>query len=186
MSDLVIHNGPDSKSTVGVIIEAKRPGKGGEMMQLKNINTKAFHELLLYYLRERFNTPHNTELKHLVATNIYEWFIFDAQLFEKLFAQDKKLVQQFTDFVEGRLGGKNTNFFHREIAAPIVEKHKANISFAYFDIRDYEKPLSTTCDTEDSGLLALYKLLSPQHLLKLPFANDSNTLDNGFYYELLH
>src|SRR5699024_6962674 len=39
---------------------------------------------------------------------------------------------------------------------------------------------------EDNKLIALFKLLSPEHLLKLPFANDSNTLDKIFYTELLH
>jgi hypothetical protein len=34
--------------------------------------------------------------------------------------------------------------------------------------------------------ISLYKFLSPQHLLKLPFANDSNTLDRRFYNELIH
>ncbi|MER2998960.1 type IIG restriction enzyme/methyltransferase [Pontibacter populi] len=34
--------------------------------------------------------------------------------------------------------------------------------------------------------MALYKLLSPAHLLKEPFANDANSLDKGFYQELLH
>jgi hypothetical protein len=29
-------------------------------------------------------------------------------------------------------------------------------------------------------------LLSPEHLLKLPFTNDSNNLDERFYSELLH
>uniref|UniRef100_UPI00404B165A type IIG restriction enzyme/methyltransferase n=1 Tax=Flavobacterium sp. TaxID=239 RepID=UPI00404B165A len=33
---------------------------------------------------------------------------------------------------------------------------------------------------------ALFKLLSPEHLLKLPFTNDSNSLDKRFYSELLH
>jgi adenine-specific DNA-methyltransferase len=28
--------------------------------------------------------------------------------------------------------------------------------------------------------------LSPEHLLKLPFTNDSNSLDKSFYSELLH
>jgi adenine-specific DNA-methyltransferase len=32
----------------------------------------------------------------------------------------------------------------------------------------------------------LFKLLSPEHLLKLPFTNDSNSLDKRFYSELLH
>jgi adenine-specific DNA-methyltransferase len=39
---------------------------------------------------------------------------------------------------------------------------------------------------DDNQLIALFKLLSPEHLLKLPFANDSNSLDKRFYGELLH
>ncbi|MBU2046384.1 MAG: Eco57I restriction-modification methylase domain-containing protein, partial [Bacteroidetes bacterium] len=38
----------------------------------------------------------------------------------------------------------------------------------------------------DNKLIALFKLLSPEHLLKLPFTNDSNSLDKRFYSELLH
>ena len=38
----------------------------------------------------------------------------------------------------------------------------------------------------DGALAVLYKLLSPASLLRLPFANDSNTLNRGFYTELLH
>ena len=61
-----------------------------------------------------------------------------------------------------------------------------DIEFAYFNIRDYEKPLRNTDKKDDNQLIALFKLLSPQHLLKLPFANDSNSLDKRFYSELLH
>ncbi|MBN4070793.1 Eco57I restriction-modification methylase domain-containing protein, partial [Olleya sp. AH-315-F22] len=39
---------------------------------------------------------------------------------------------------------------------------------------------------DDNKLIALFKLISPEHLLKLPFANDSNSLDKRFYGELLH
>jgi len=74
------------------------------MIRPDNLNAKAFHELILYYLRERI-TNHNLEIKHLVVTNIYEWYVFDAALFEKTFAQNKTLVKQFTDFEEGRLAG---------------------------------------------------------------------------------
>src|SRR5659263_231753 len=51
--DLVIHNGKDSNSTVGVIFETKKPGSKTEMPTCDNINTKAFNELILYYLQER-------------------------------------------------------------------------------------------------------------------------------------
>ncbi len=39
---------------------------------------------------------------------------------------------------------------------------------------------------DDAKLIVLYKLLSPSHLLKEPFANDSNSLNKDFYSELLH
>lgn len=96
-NDLVIHNGDKAKSTVGVIIEAKKPTNKSEMVSTDKLNTKAFQELVLYYLRERI-THKNLEVKHLVATNINEWFIFDEHLFERLFAQNKSLVRQFENF----------------------------------------------------------------------------------------
>jgi adenine-specific DNA-methyltransferase len=74
-NDLVIHNGKDSKTTVGVIIEAKRPTNKSEMLTKENINAKAMQELVLYFLRERI-TQNNKEVKYLIATNVYEWFIF--------------------------------------------------------------------------------------------------------------
>lgn len=92
-NDLVIHNGDRAKSPVGVIIEAKKPTNKTEMVTAERLNTKAFQELVLYYLRERI-TLKNLEVKHLVITNITEWFIFDATMFDRLFAQNKSLVKQ--------------------------------------------------------------------------------------------
>ncbi len=184
-NDLVIHTGKDAKTNVGVIIEAKSPANKTEMLKKNNINQKAFHELILYYLRERI-TAKNIEVKHLIATNIYEWFIFDSRDFDKLFAQNKQLVKQFTDFEEKRLASTDTAFFYKEIAEKFVASLDAEISFTYFDIRDYEKPLKNLDKKDDNVLIALYKLLSPQHLLKQAFLNDSNSLDKTFYSELLH
>lgn len=184
-NDLVIHNGNDAKSTVGVIIEAKKPTNKAEMISSKKLNVKAFQELVLYFLRERI-THKNLEIKHLAATNINEWFIFESSLFEKLFAQNKAFVKQFEDFEAGRLSGKTTDFFYKDVAEPFIASIKSEIEFTYFDIREFEKPLRNVDDKDDNKLIALFKLLSPQHLLKLPFANDSNSLDKRFYGELLH
>jgi type II restriction/modification system DNA methylase subunit YeeA len=183
-NDLVIHNGKDSKTSVGVILEAKRPNNKSEMLKKENINAKAFQELVLYFLRERI-TENNKEIKYLVATNIYEWFIFDAQEFEKTFANNKEFVKQFTDFEEKRLSGTKTEFFYKEIAEPFLANNK-DIPFTYFDIRDYKEALENEDKKDDVKLIALFKLLSPEHLLKLPFLNDSNSLDKSFYSELLH
>lgn len=184
-NDLVIHNGKDAKTNVGVIIEAKSPTNKSEMISVQNLNGKALQELVLYYMRERI-THKNTELKHLVVTNIYEWFVFDAQLFNKLFAENKSFAKKFIDFEEGRLSGNKTDYFYTEIAKPFIEALKSEIAFAYFDIRKYEKQLRNANKEDDKSLVALFKLISPEHLLKLSFANDSNTLDKNFYSELLH
>src|SRR5690625_6105396 len=91
------------------------------MITRDQLNRKALHELILYYLRERI-LHKNLEIKHLIITNIYEWFLFDATLFEQLFAQNKTLVRQFRDFEDKRLSGQSTDFFYRYITAPFIEK----------------------------------------------------------------
>jgi hypothetical protein len=184
-NDLVIHNQKDSKSSVGVILEVKKPKNKAEMVKVENLNAKALQELVLYFLRERI-TNNNLEIKHLIATNINEWFIFDAQIFEKYFCENKQLIQQFEDFAAGRLTGKTTDFFYKEIAKPAIEKIKNELQFTYFNIQDYEAFVRDDNPENDEKLIALFKLLSPQHLLKLPTVNDSNTLDKGFYSELLY
>lgn len=184
-NDLVIHNGKTAKTSVGVIIEAKSPTNRYEMITTENLNRKAFQELVLYYLRERI-THKNIEIKHLIVTNVYEWFIFDVQVFDRLFAQNRGLVKQFQDFEAGRLAETKTDFFYTEIASLFIDQIQAEIQFTHFDIRDFEKPLKNESQKDDIKLISLFKLLSPEHLLKLPFANDSNTLDKTFYSELLH
>ncbi|MCC5916021.1 MAG: class I SAM-dependent DNA methyltransferase [Cryomorphaceae bacterium] len=184
-NDLVIHNGDKAKSTVGVIIEAKKPTNKAEMVTTEKLNVKAFQELVLYYMRERI-THKNLEVKHLIITNINEWFIFDATTFDRLFAQNKGLVKQFNDFEGGRLADSKTDFFYKQIAEPFIAEITSEIEFTYFHLQDYQKPLRNEDKADDNKLIALFKLLSPEHLLKLPFTNDSNSLDKRFYSELLH
>ncbi|MBW1649808.1 MAG: class I SAM-dependent DNA methyltransferase [Deltaproteobacteria bacterium] len=184
-NDLVICNGNKPDSSVGVIFEVKNPANKSEMITTEKLCAKAFYELTLYYLRERI-TYNNIEIKHLIITNINEWFIFDAALFERLFAQNKNFVKQFKEFEGGRLTDITTDFFYKQIAATFIRNIETEIEFAYFNLMQYQKPLRNTDKADDNKLIALFKLLSPEHLLKLPFANDSNSLDKSFYAELLH
>ncbi len=48
-NDLVIHNDKKSTSSVGVIIEVKRPSNKSEMISCDNLNKKSLQELVLYY-----------------------------------------------------------------------------------------------------------------------------------------
>ena len=75
--DLAIYE--DKKPVV--IIEAKKPSSS-DMVSVKNLNAKAMHELILYYLRERIDEG-NIDIKYLVATNMHEWFVFDAMVFDR-------------------------------------------------------------------------------------------------------
>ncbi len=184
-TDLVIHNAKDMTSPVGVLIEVKKPTNKGEMISRENLNAKAFQELVLYYLQERKSNK-NLELRYLIITNINEWFIFDAQDFKKLFYDDKKFIDLFEQFHDKRSDDSSTNHFYKEIASPQIEKVKDQIPYTHFDIRDYDKIMRNKDKEDDRKLIALYKFLSPIHLLKLSFAKDYNELNKEFYAELLH
>lgn len=99
--DLAVRLDNTSKSNIGLLIEVKSTTNRNEMISVGNLNRKALQELLLYYLRERISKK-NTDIKYLIATNVYEYFIFDAQELEQKFYQNKKLKKEFQDFEDGR------------------------------------------------------------------------------------
>ncbi|MCS6820372.1 MAG: type II restriction endonuclease, partial [Microscillaceae bacterium] len=184
-NDLVIHRDKTPQSPVAVLMETKKPTNHSEMPSPDNLNAKAFHELILYFLRERF-THNNLEIKHLIITNLYQWFIFEGSTFERIIAQNQELVSKFNDFEAGRLIDNRTEFFYKQIAEPWVAQSTAEIKFTYFDLRTYRTWVQSENKEDDKQLIPLFKIFSPEHLLHLPFANDSNTLDQDFYNELLH
>ena len=202
--DLVIHNDKTAKSSVGVIIEVKRTSNKSEMISAQNPNAKALHELLHYYLKERF-INNNKEIKHLVITNVYEWYVFDGADFERFFFENKQLKEDYKNWTDGKLGINTTEWFYKEIAKPFLEDK--TLECTYFDIRKLKEilasgmlnntlsnALSDTSDALDTPLrredemllIDIYKMFSPEHLLKLSVLNDANTLNTAFYNELLH
>ncbi|WP_299986762.1 Eco57I restriction-modification methylase domain-containing protein [uncultured Pontibacter sp.] len=184
-TDLVIHIGPDTKSQAGVLLEVKRPTNKADMPTGDNLNYKAMHELVLYYLRERVEHK-NHDLKQLIITNVHEWFVFDALEFDRLFYRNGQLKKDFVEWSQGKKSGNSTDFFYKEIVAPFIAGLSESITYTYVNLKEFEKPLKNKDLKDDVKLVALYKLLSPAHLLKEPFANDANSLDPGFYLELLH
>ncbi|MEM8778744.1 MAG: class I SAM-dependent DNA methyltransferase, partial [Cyanobacteria bacterium P01_G01_bin.49] len=151
-NDLVIHNDKTDDSSVGVILECKKPVNQAQMPNIDKFNVKALQQLVLYFLQERI-TENNINLKHLIITNVYEWFIFDAQDFERLFSQDKALVKQFNEFREKKLTGKNTSFFYENIAKPAIADKASDLNFVYVNLQD-------NIDDEKQ-LRDLFKLFSP-------------------------
>ncbi|MFM6309496.1 MAG: Eco57I restriction-modification methylase domain-containing protein, partial [Dolichospermum sp.] len=69
---------------------------------------------------------------------------------------------------------------------PAIDEIQNQLVFTHFDLRDYQQYLINQNPENDQKLIPLFKLFSPQHLLKLPTTNDSNSLNKNFYSELLH
>ncbi|WP_448790269.1 type IIG restriction enzyme/methyltransferase, partial [Bacteroides graminisolvens] len=183
--DFVIHSSKQANAPVAVLFEVKKCNNSTEMITPEELNRKAMQEILLYYLRERIDAK-NTELKYLIITNIYEYYIFDAQEFERIFHSNQKLLKEYRSFKDDRLVSSNTDFFYKVIAAKYIEEVKTKIEFTHFDLRDYSKLLDRNDNSENKKILELYKVFSPAHLLKQSFLSDSNSLDKNFYNELLH
>ena len=179
--DLVIHLGKTTDSEVGVIIEAKRPTNIAEMVTAENPNKKAFHEIILYYMNERLKAGNN-QLKQLIITNVYEWYIIDANHFDKYIYRNTQIKKLYDTKINDQ---KDNPFFYEEIAK-IVSNLDIEIPCVYFDIREYNTILRNNKKEDDRELSALLKILSPQHLLKIVTPNDSNSLNEKFYKELLH
>jgi len=184
-ADLVIHTEKTPKSNVGVMFEFKHPSLKSQMITDDNINCKGFQQLVLYFLRERINKK-NIDFKHLILTNNFDWYIFDANDFERIFYKNNEIVKQFNEWQTGQKTSENTELFYTEIAKPFIEKNNEKIAFSYFNIKDFVQTRHSLSLKADNALIPLYKILSPFHLLKQAFKNDSNTLNTQFYYELLH
>ncbi len=183
--DLVIHKGNSSQTPVSVIIEVKSPKNKTEMVSFDKPNAKALHEAVHYFLHERI-VKQNKEIKHIIITNISDWFIFDATDFEKYFYTNKTFRNNYTDWNDKKLLGNTTDWFYNEMAKPYIDKEIEQLNCVHFKLSEYEQIIKNENVADDHKLINLYKILSPQHLLKLPFANDYNKIDTGFYNELLY
>lgn len=178
--DLAIYLDNSANSEIGVIIEAKKPSNKAEFLSENNLNKKALQELLLYYLRERLDGKNNN-VKHLIATNGYEWFLFKAEDFYNLFYKNKKLIKEYEAFRDGLKDTTKNELFYKEIAKKYIEEVKDEIPFVHIDLNNISLD-----NLDDKKLNTFYKIFSNVHLLGHSFGNDSNQLNKSFYNELLH
>ncbi len=165
-----------SSANLQILFEVKRPSNTTEMITDSSLNRKAMQEILYYYLQE-LHTKNNTSLKQLIITNCHSVYIFDAQEFYRLFGKNTPLKKEFLEFEAGGATGGTTDYFYNNIAPKYLQS--LEIECTKFSFDDYK-------NVDEATIVELYKILSPEHLLKLPFANDSNTLNTKFYSELLH
>lgn len=182
--DLAIYSGKTTSSSVDVIIEAKRPDNKSEMISRDKFNQKALHEALHYYFDER--EQGNDGIKQVIITNYREFFIFDAQEFERHFYSHKKLLKTYRQWKNDEKVSGKTDFIYKKFKEFISESN-AILNGVYLDLTKFKNLLAAPAsEEEDKKLIPLYKLFSPEHLVKKSFANDSNYLDKRFYNEFLH
>ena len=180
-TDAAIYASKNSiNSPILVLIEAKGPGRP-DMAKRSELNCKALHELILYYIREE-EYHHNTEVKHLIITNCYEWFVFDKTCFYHQFLANKKFTKEVIDADREN----TTDYVYEQVIRKKVEEVKHKLKYTYFNLSDYKDKLNDDSVITSRKFISIYKLLSPTHLLKLPFQNDHNALNRAFYNELLY
>lgn len=181
--DFVIRNGGKG-TNAGVLFESKKHSNTQDMITKEAINKKALHELVLYFMRER--QLNNTDIKFLVICSEYEFYVFEAKEFERSFFKSASFKKDFVEWSEGKKSDKTTDFFYNSIAKPFIESSEAELTATHFDLRKFQKALLNDESSDDTALIPLLKVFSPEHLLKTSFANDSNSLNKAFYDELLH
>lgn len=181
-TDLVIFADATAKGSRPVVLfEVKMPGND-EMVRRDDLNRKALHELVLYYIREE-ERQHNTYIKHLVITDGLQWFFFDKQVFYDCFVAKKTFCSKV---LEADREKNKTNYIFQKIIAPHVASLKDDeLRFCYLNLADVAK-LSNEQALKSHALENAYKLLSPVFLLKRAVMVDHNELNEEFYLELLY
>ncbi len=159
----------NENNEVEVIIEFKAIKNPNEFIKKGDLNVKALHESLLYYLTERKNG--NNNLKHLILATIKELYIIDANEFE-IFNKDKEIKKAFENCYDKKGNDTRTKAFYDACQKRLNELDR---SLKYHHI-----PL------KKENLALIYQALSPNFLLKIPKYSDANTLNKDFYEELLY
>ncbi|GAA8147815.1 class I SAM-dependent DNA methyltransferase [Helicobacter pylori] len=154
---------------VEVIIEFKALKNPNEFIKKGDLNVKALHESLLYYLTER--KEGNNNLKHLILATIKELYIIDANEFE-IFNKDKEIKKAFENCYDKKGNDTRTKAFYDACQKRLNELDR---SLKYHHI-----------SLKKENLALIYQALSPNFLLKIPKYSDANTLNKDFYEELLY
>lgn len=175
--DLAIAKDELSKD-LEVLIEAKKPNSK-EFITHEKPNSKALHEAILYYFRNR---EHSFSLKFIIITDFYKFYIFKASEFEELFYKNTSFKKLFEEFQSpNSLFKGNTDEFYKE-ASKLIENSKESLKGFFIDLaflKDKQK-------SNFKNLASIFKTFHRDFLLNEFSPNDANSLNNAFYKELLY
>ncbi|EAJ4376408.1 class I SAM-dependent DNA methyltransferase [Campylobacter jejuni] len=175
--DLSISKDEFSKD-LEVLIEAKKPNSK-EFITHTKVNSKALHETILYYFRNR---EYSFSLKFIIITDFYKFYIFKISEFEELFYKNPSFKKLFEEFCNpNSLFKGNTEEFYKEVAK-LIENSKENLKGFLIDLtflKDKQK-------SNFKKLASIFKTFHRDFLLGEFNPNDANSLNNAFYKELLY
>lgn len=171
---------------VQVIIENKKPSNKGEMVLVDNINTKALHEILFYYMTEtrdvsgiKVRRKLDIEIRRCIITDTKNWVLIDINEIEKIV--DGHLEKLFFKYHNNQLiYSHNTDKFYADIKQylDIIEVN-SRLPYIFFSLSDFMSPKKVPY---------LYKLFHRTFLLKdiNRYGDSVHILNDKFYQELLY
>lgn len=193
---------------ISVLVEAKKPENSKEFFSPQNVNCKALAECILYYLRQRnangvgwgFNYENlgskspNSSIKFIIITNFYDFYIFKAREFERLFATNKHFITLYTNFTNpNSLFKGNTDEFYKETSkilnSPEYLKSISQDAHEKPSLKGFHlnlKPILAQDKVDFKSLKPIFKAFHKDFLLDEFNPNDANSLNSAFYEELLY
>lgn len=152
-----------------VLIDVKRVvGNKTEMVTTEDLNKKAFHESLLYYMQE-INPPKNKErnnaIGHIIITNGREWFIMNTAEINKIL-EHHEIKKAYQEIIRDKNWSNTTTEAFYAVVQHIIAKYKLleDTKVVYIDFeKDYSR----------EELQDINKLFIPRYLLK----NDGTNLN---------
>ena len=179
--DLAIFADTTAKDSYPVVLfEVKQP-ENPEMVRRDDLNRKALHELVLYYIRQEV-LHKNTAITHLIITDGVQWFVFDKKVFYDCFTAFKSFSNSV---VKSDAENNKTQYIYDQIIRPHVATLGDRLRFTYLNLADI---VAVKADhvPHSRKITSAYRLLSPLHLLKQAVMYDHNELSMAFYHELLY
>ncbi len=186
--DLAIEK--DDKTVV--IIETKSLKNQNDFIINGNLNCKAVWETVSYFFEEHL-IEKNNYLKRIIITNGFEWYIFDAADFKKIF---NPLEEKYYEHKKHKSTDSSKNRLYKDIREYISHleiSSNEEMLFKKLNIEDKNKYINAVYfNLKPAGIFHngldikdLYYIFSPDYLLK-EYKISNLRLNESFYRELLY
>lgn len=143
--DLAIYDDSAPK----VLFEVKKSSNGQEFVKLDaqnpSLESKAFYESILYFLRETL-TNGNNNLTHIVLTNTEDFYIIDTKDYAA-FAKDKAILKAFKNCEHKEGNDASTQRFYEKLKY-LLPHLELELKYTHFRIEDSMLANLANCHSE--------------------------------------